>query len=336
MAHEIFNEKFFNRDRKPAWHGLGINLEIDIDAREAFRRVGPYHLHMEPLLTDTGIPVQERAVVREPVNPEEQPSILGVVGKDYNLIGPEEVCQIWDTAVERPVETLGVLKEGRILFVTARLPQTQVKTDEIQNYMLLSAHMGDGFANEIMVSSVRTVCMNTLRVARARASELMRVDHRSDARARLHAWLQGVYSRAVSRVEMLNEAYNILANYQVSQWDVEEVLSHTYPVSEKPGGNLPESILKDRLASWEAQSEMALARRKGAQELFNGRGTGMDTVAAKGSAWGLWNGVVELEDYRNRRGDGSSAEDAIFGLRADAKARAFESCLILTGHTLLN
>jgi hypothetical protein len=52
----------------------------------------------------------------------------------------------------------------------------------------------------------------------------------------------------------------------------------------------------------------------------------MDTPAAAGTLWGLWNACVEGEDYRAGR---NADYDTLFGERAQVKQRAFDACLSL-------
>jgi len=68
-------------------------------------------------------------------------------------------------------------------------------------------------------------------------------------------------------------------------------------------------------------------RRDGAHELFEGRGTGMDHKAAKGTFWGAYNAVVETEDYRQGRDAVQSSQSAMFGDRMKHKRRAFNASM---------
>ena len=55
----------------------------------------------------------------------------------------------------------------------------------------------------------------------------------------------------------------------------------------------------------------------------------MDSEACKGTVWGLYNAVVECEDYRRGGSEKSRATSAVIGDRAVTKQRAFDVALTL-------
>src|SRR5215467_1796820 len=85
-----------------------------------------------------------------------------------------------------------------------------------------------------------------------------------------------------------------------------------------------------REKKWDAEARLVTDRRTAALELFKGRGTGMDSKAAAGTAWGLYNSVVEVEDWRGggRAADADARAAAVLiGERAEAKGRAWTAAL---------
>ena len=138
--------------------------------------------------------------------------------------------------------------------------------------------------------------------------------------------------RAHARAEVLQEAFNILAGHRIVWDDSKAILEMAYPLPKPPRDDAPPDVMKERLAGMESSREGVEQRRAAALELFDGRGTGMDLPATQGTAWGLYNSVAELEDYRRGRGDASIARDALFGGRAATKARAFEACLAVASN----
>ena len=340
MAHEVFNNKFYSH-RQPAWHGLGLVLDEPLKAVEAFERVGVYNVEMQPLQTADGLAAPAQAIVRlgdplqdatvDGVDTKDPDLVLGVVGPEYKLIQPMRACEIWDEVVQRTVETLGVLREGKVMFMTTQLPTASVKGDEITRHLVLMNPMNGLNSIEVLNTDVRVVCMNTLVVARTRAGELYKIVHDENAEVHMHGWLEGVYDKAVARAEMLSEAYEALASYRVNGPELDRILGDTYPYPKGPRENAPAEVMAVRNKNWETVCEQFGKKRGLARELFEGKGTGMDTTAAAGTAWGAWNAVVELEDNYHRRASVGCAESALVGTRAEAKARAFEATCEVAG-----
>jgi len=66
--------------------------------------------------------------------------------------------------------------------------------------------------------------------------------------------------------------------------------------------------------------------REEVRALYEGKGTGSGSEAAKGTAWGYYNAVVEYEDYGRKN---TKPEGVLVGKGAEAKERAFAEALKL-------
>lgn len=326
MAHNLFGKRFYSH-RVPAWHNLGLVLEEELGAVDAFHRIGGYDVRYRPIITVDGLAVPGRALVRGPVADDPNEVVLGVVSEDYTLITPADTCHIWDRAVGKPVETIGSLGRGEELFITTKLPSFDVKGDELDSYLLCCNDFSGARSAEASVVPVRVVCQNTLVVARNMASESYFVRHTGDAAERLAEWLKEIYWRAQEKADALKEVFEILAEHRMRARQAESVLSFTYPFRAEPTINAPETTMTVRRQRWEALKDNMLLRRRTAKELFEGRGTGMDSLATAGTAWGLYNAVVELEDNRIGIGDASKSYNALFGNRAATKERCFSKLM---------
>ena len=328
MSHNLFGERFLSY-RRPAWHGLGLVLDEEIGAYDAFTKIGTYEVHLEDLVTETGLRLPNRAVVRAPTDDDPMPRPFGIVSDTYTLITPTNVCDVWDRAVARPIETIGSLDKGATFFVTTKLPTLDIAGDEVENYLLLISPMTGGDALQIRVSPVRVVCQNTLVVAKKASSETYRIVHDEQAEIRLSSWLTGIYDRAIEKAATINADFAAMAAKRLDGGAVNRILEMTYTMPKLPRSDAPEVVMVERRAAYEYQKEWAENRRTGARALFEGKGVGTETPAARGTAWGLYNAVVELEDYSTpRRSDASArSEEALTGSRARAKERAYEACL---------
>lgn len=329
MAHALFGDRFFSY-RKTAWHNLGLVLDEQLTATEAFERIGAYDVHKERMFTSTGIDTQLDAIVRDATADDPTPRVLGTVSPSYTLITPRDFVTNWDRAVTHHVETIGVLDEGANMFVTVPLPTIDVNGDEVENYMIAESPLTGKDAITILVSSVRVVCKNTLRASRKVATETYRITHDKNAEDKLRSWLVGVYDRAVQRTDEMNRAFRAMSTSQITGAQLDNVLELTYTMPKLPRKDCPEVVYVERMKTYELHSERATTRREAAKELFEGKGVGSDTKAFRGTVWGAYNAVAELENYGGQGSAASRAQSLMFGQRGEAVERAFDACLELT------
>jgi len=329
MAHEIFGERFFGKQRKPAWHGLGMTFDISMNAVQAFDAIGAYDIHAEKVYRANGQTVQAQAIVREATAKGEPEAVLGIVGADYVPVSPRTVCEIYDAKISRDVETIGCLRNGSTIFVSTKLPTIDVKGDEIEMYILVVNPMGGDEAMQIRVTPVRVVCGNTLTMAQSMSSQLFRIRHDINAEANLGGWLGGVMGKAESQVAMMKDALNILADYRVDEKTAKAVLSETYSEPNMPRNTAPIEVMKKRYEHREYLSERRAVSREEVMKLFNGAGTGMASIESAGTGYGLYNAICEYEDCAWSKNPISALESTVFGDRADTKVKGFETLMEL-------
>ena len=327
MSHEIFGERFFGKQREPAWHGLGKVMDVPVTAIQAFEDMGAYEIHAEKLYRASGGVVSAQAIVRELTAKGEAETVIGVVGPDFMPIGPRSTCQVYDDTVGMPVETIGCLRDGETIFVSTKLPSIDVKGDEVSMYLLLVNPMGGGEAIQIRTTPVRVVCMNTLNMAQAMSSQLYRVRHDVNALANMSDWLGGVIDKASEQVAMMKEALEILVGYRVNQGLAQEIILEAYPDPKIPRNTAPKEVMVKRFENREYLAERRAVARENVLALFNGAGTGMNMPQTQGTGYGLFNAVAEYEDNAWSKNPVSAMESAVFGDRADTKVRAFEALI---------
>src|SRR6187549_740059 len=199
MAHNIhLNEQtgkhsFFSV-REKAWHGLGQVVQDYPTSKEAIHFAGlNYTVEKRKLFT----------LSSENVNPEiEVPDfyatlrtdtndVLGVVGKDYEVMQNEDAFSFFDAIVGGDdgiqYETAGALGKGERIFITAKLPDyIKVGSDDlIEKYLFLTTSH-DGFGSIMAAfTPVRIVCNNTLNAALRNHSNSIKIRHTANAKDRL-------------------------------------------------------------------------------------------------------------------------------------------------------
>lgn len=180
--------------------------------------------------------------------------------------------------------------------------------------------------------------MNTLRAAQSRAETSFRVVHDDSAKKRLGLWLRHAYDEAAANYAVLKQTFELLAGQRVLDGAAHSILRASYPEPRFPRRNAPDDVMQIRLDRFEQAKDRIRRRRETAFSLFQGDGTAMDSRAAKGTLWGLYNSVTETECYRKGFAQGGVqaeaarvGEDVLFGSRGEAMQRCFSACLALAG-----
>lgn len=352
MTDEIYKGKFFNRSFTPAWHGLGINAVEDHTATELAQKLGIPIIKKLPLyIFPEGKKTKSNLYGLWRMGTELDPGeLLGTCGEKYRPVGVDRFCQIWDDNVSRPVETMGSLKKGSILFVTTGLPDfTLGDNDEIRNYLIAFSPMNGRDAIEVLISSVRVVCNNTLQASRSMASETFKVQHFDYAEDDLAGWLNGLYGRAESRVNALKSAYGNMTTTQLGKTEAVEYFHKVYAYPDLPRGfehlttgtiitdqhqpsdYVPPSIVErliQRNNPYNATVNAVEKARQAVENLFDGRGLGMNYETANNTVWGAYNAVSEWETHRRSR-KLAGAENLLIGDRARTISRAYDLAMEL-------
>jgi len=327
--HNLFGERFLSK-RVPPWHRLGQITESDMGAAAAFEKVGSYTVGLRNLRLTDGTAIDQKAIVRGKTKDDPHRRVFNVVSSKYHLLAPQDFCDIWDNKVGRPVETLGVLGQGENIFITTKMPGMDIHGDEIENYLVAVSPMNGTQSAKVMVAPIRVVCQNTLSAAEGSCTEVYRIIHDRHIKANIAAWMTDVYGRSEQKLETLKEAFDALANFNVTKRQVTQVLQACYPMPDAPQRSVSTEMTEKRQRYHTFEMERVNKRRNAVHELLEGDGTALDNKACKGTGWGLYNGIVEVEDYRNSRGeDGAADRSVLFGTRAKVKATAYNSLLKL-------
>lgn len=327
MAHNLFGDRFYS-NRKPAWHGLGFVSTTDMGAVDAFGRVNPFTVSLAPLysvIEGRQMELAQKAIIRHPVPDDPEYKNLGIVGPDYYLVDPLTVCEIYDTHVNRPIETLGALGKGETLFLSTTLPGFNVGGDEVENYMLIVSPYSGNSAIQVRLTPIRVVCQNTLIAAKAQTTESYRIVHNDQAPAKLGIWMGSIIQSFEQKSVQLAETFDLMSRKHVEEEDIDPLLELIY-VDPKPFGKSVIPIENEKRQAWfEENLQTTRRRRQAVKEVFHGAGVGQDTPAAQGTAWGLYNSVVEYEQYRPTPKVESAAADMLFGGRASIGELAYST-----------
>lgn len=162
MAHEV-EGKIYSLKQK-SWHGNDIISEDVLSSAEIIKLVNlDYIVEKQPIyLGSNDVIPNHYANVRMDTG-----KALGVVKDKYQIVQNTEAFEFFDSVIGKDYiqyETAGILKEGKKVFVTAKMKNGMKVNgkDEHDLYLIfLNDHSGTSPVR-IMLSSVRLVCANTM------------------------------------------------------------------------------------------------------------------------------------------------------------------------------
>ncbi len=177
MAHNLSTHKdstgqerrsFFSL-RQSGWHGLGQIVDKPVSDLEACKLAGLDWTADEVnlRLADDLTPVPtHKCIVRSDTKAQ-----LGVVTTGFTLVQNADLFE-WFRGLEGfaddvVIETAGCLGKGETVWVMAKCPglRMDIGGDEIQGYMLMANGHGGNRRLQILPTTVRVVCQNTLGMA---------------------------------------------------------------------------------------------------------------------------------------------------------------------------
>jgi phage/plasmid-like protein (TIGR03299 family) len=294
------------------WHGLGQLMTTGASIEDWQREAGMDYKVQRSVIRyaterDLTHPSQFRTVDDKHVLfRSDTGAPLGVVSDGYKVVQPMEVLEFFRDWAEQgglTIESAGVLFGGRRYFATAKLSDAvsiDGGRDTVVPYALLSTSADGSLATECRWTTVRTVCNNTLTMARKGAAAF-KVSHRSVF----------VAEDARMAVESAHEefgAFMTAARYlSTVSMKVDEAEDMTLRLLMKTNEEV-------------TRASAGFNRIMG---LFNGQGMGSNFETAHDTAWGWLNAVTEYVDHHSRtRSEENRQASALWGQGDALKAKA--------------
>ena len=262
---------------------------------------------------------------------------FGTVNENYGIIQNTRLGELLDPLTERwPVETAGLLGKGETLFLVLDAGEADIDGDLIRQYFLISDTKNGKEALKAIFTPVRVVCQNTLVAGEDAAVAMRNFRHHKDIEKEL-GWHLNLLKDFEEVQERLMTDFRTLARAMLSDTEVWEIIEDTYPMPKKPakvtlaenlqnqGIEAGDEFLADTInvtSQFEQLRQRTYARRDGAHRLAEA--TASERGRSDVSAWDVYQGIVEVEDYRGGRNAEITARSSLFGDRARTKARAFK------------
>jgi phage/plasmid-like protein (TIGR03299 family) len=304
MPHEV--ESMFSYREVP-WHGLGTILEEAPDSEQALYAAGlAWAVEKRPIFIADGqdgmVKVAEQfANVRMTDN-----KVLGIVGKAYNVIQNIEAFRWTDALLGQgcKYETAGSLREGRKVWLSAKLPEPlKVVGDDVDMYLVFSNSHDGNSSVRVAITPIRVVCQNTLTWGLRAAKRTWSIRHTQSLNGKLDE-AAAALGMAQDFGRKFQEDADRLANKKIS---FEEYLDRLLPMAheDSEGDSRAAQNVKDRR---EDISRLYLAE---------------DLKQFTGTAWGALQSVADYVSHAEPK-----RQTETF------KERRFEQ--LVDGHKFLN
>lgn len=321
MAHELVNASDMAYIGATPWHGLGnplpenqpleiwqkaAGMDWEIKQTEVLFNAAHDNGNVLNLRSNKDATVLYRSDTME---------ALSVVSKRYKVVQPHDVLGFYRDLVSVSgfeLETAGVLKGGKKLWALARTGDEMLLSgkDKVKGYLLLATSCDGSLATTAQFTSIRVVCNNTLQMAVGDNLGAVRVPHsttfdpvavKQSLGLGVTAWdefsrsIKAMANRPVNKFEAMSYLVNVLGDADL-------------PLQDQPNQKAIQTVYS----------------------LYAGAGKGSDMASARGTAWGLLNGVTEyVDNLRRARSQDYRLDSAWFGQGAQIKHKGFEAALAL-------
>ena len=266
-------ETMFYTREKP-WHGLGTRVEEAPTSSEAIRLAG-LDWTVEPKqisLLGESTPINNVvANVRT-----SDGTVLGFVTERYKAVQNIEAFAFTDTLIGGDVhyETAGSLRNGRQIWLLAKMPNTSVAGDEVEPYLCFTnTHDGTG-AVRVCMTPVRVVCNNTLNMAFNGAVRSWGVFHTGS-----------IYKKIEEAKQTLE-----LANRYMT--DLDEYAKHMINV--KVDEVMLKNVLDEMFKPKDKTSERQIVNAAKNKENYMVCYYAPDIEKFRGTAWGALNAMTDM------------------------------------------
>ncbi|MCX2429877.1 DUF932 domain-containing protein [Pedobacter sp. GR22-10] len=343
MAHNIFfNEQtgrhsFFSV-KEQAWHGLGQIVKDYPTSSEAIKYAGlDYQVVKAPLyiktdglaITDAGITAQD-TTLKVPdyyaTKRRDNNAILGVVGKDYQVVQNADAFAFFDAIVGGGdgilYETAGALGQGERIFITAKLPDyiRVGKEDMIEKYLFLTtSHDGSGSITAAF-TPIRIVCQNTLNAALGKSSHTIKIRHTANAKQRLEEAHKVMGLSNTLSVQM-EGIFNQWAKVRITDNEVRKLILMAMAPNKETLTNLIQGKDDELSTLYKNTCNDVLAYA------MNSETQQMETT--KGTVFGAYNAVTGyFQNVRNYKDDEAKVKSTLMGGTAQLYSqKAFNLCV---------
>ena len=341
MSHNLnFNEEtkvhsFFSVKEKP-WHGLGKIIQDYPTSKEAIQFAGlDYTVEKRKLFTynksSDNFNNNENDVVPQIEIPDsfatvrtDTNQVLGVVGKDYQLVQNLDAFSFFDSIVGGDgilYETAGALGKGERIFITAKLPDyIKVGSDDmIEKYVFLTtSHDGYGSISAAF-TPIRIVCNNTLTSALNNCTNKIKIRHTQNVKERL-AQAHKVMGISNQLSEHLGAIFNRWAKIKITDTKVKQLIQLAMVPNREVLDNVKAGKINELSACFINMCDKVYEYAMSSPTQL--------TETTKGTLFGAYNAITGyFQNVRSYKDEEAKLKSLLFGGTAEARTqKGFKLC----------
>lgn len=266
--------------RETPWHGLGVNVEEATDSKNALVLAGlDWEVEKKDVIVSGCSSITDyKATVRTADN-----TVLGIVSDRYKIVQNEDAFSFVDNIVDGKdtrYETAGSLRNGKTVWMLAKLPITKILGDDIGQYLCFTnTHDGTGSV-KVFMTPVRVVCNNTLNFALSSAKRSWYATHSGNIVGKMHEAQETLF-RATEYMKRLDEEANDLVKKKFSDLQIASMINQLFPE------------VNDNMT--ERQKENILTAKKKFINCYN-----MDDLSNfKGTGWAFVNAASDYMTHQS-------------------------------------
>lgn len=255
------------------WHGLGTACDHAMTSEEALKLGGlDWDVVPHPVFTENGIKIPNYVANTR----SSDDSVLGIVTDRYKIVQNKDAFRFTDEIVGGDVryETVGSLRNGRTIFLLAKMPKQNILGDDIDPYLCFTnTHDGTG-AVRCLLTPVRVVCNNTLNLALNTAKR---------------AWSCKHTGRIEDKLAEATETLGLANKYMTELATAADVLAHT-----KISDDEIYKIVEDMFPTKTEDSDRAQANMQKAKQEFMIAYYMPDIKQFRNTQWGVANAMADF------------------------------------------
>jgi len=311
MAHEITDTDTMFSVREKPWHGIGDVLEEDISVDAARDKYLTWLASKTPLYADvTTAQSAGRELAEVPnrfgVLREDTRTVLGVVGSKYKIYQNSDMWDFIDTYIKSSgmrLETAGSLKGGQYTWTLLKGEEFEVvKGDPLFKYFLFRNSFTGAVPVSTLFTNIRVVCNNTLTMALSGAENVHHVRHVGDVVSQV-AEVERAMTAQKAYQEKTYEALQLLSKREMVATNMKTFLENNVFVLDVPAVAVNSKVVQLNTVKQkeliERQRIIKMKRDKKVNQVLDlvETGAGADLPGVKGTAYGLFQAVVEWTDH---------------------------------------
>ncbi len=265
-------------NRTNAWSRIGTDVSSEAIVERAIKRAQmDWKVEQVPVTILGKIYDKQVANIRS-----DNKTILGIVGKDYNVIHNEEVFSMANDLVNQgraKLEKVGELDEGRKVWLIMKLLEQELLGDKISQYMILQSSHDGSIKLRGCIAPLRTICQNQINISFKESKIQWGIMHTTSAQERIKEVEKSI-ENATSYIDVFNKKAEIMAAKKVSDESFWRIMKELYPVtsndSDKKRDRI-EGIISD------------------IRDIYV---NGKDLQNFKGTGWGLINAISDINTHQ--------------------------------------